>query len=586
MTARVTQWFFLFAGIIYGTEAVALDVQCGKVNRLAGYVINAEETENVWPWHVAIYNSSNDYIAGGSIISERFVLTAAHVTFRNEHIALHPFELHVRMGIKDLSNPKNYTRYGNVSKIIRYPNYDTSLMVNDLALLELTDDIEFSVHISPICLWPVGGPNIEDLAVNEQGTVVGWGYTENSTISQVLREAKMSIIDFQSCVENTKSFQPLLAKGRNYCAGNRGETTVCRGDSGGGMYFMIDFTWYLRGIVNQGTPTQDTRYPCDPKKEVIFMDVTFYQKWVERYALPKQHNRLGLHSCGLGSYVESMQKVNKVLAPDRNPWIAHLHYLFWDRFYVSDCHGVLIHPEFVLTLARCIVKQSNRELLHVILGEESIGPDPYDESQFDAQVVGITDSYVHERFSPEGFGYDVGLVHLERRADLQKDSIEPICLPSTLEPNPYYILTAWYRRDDHPKELRASLLQPVRFSACNSMYRRIGVVASPDSNLICFQHCKLKEQVQANGTYNCELIYDKDCRIPISGGPVFYTKHDGYNTYTYLAGLRSFGSADCKDKLNDIYTDIVSLGSWIDKTVEEKALFIDEVWPVRVENFY
>ncbi|XP_058457835.1 polyserase-2 [Malaya genurostris] len=566
--------FLLVAVTIGGIRA---GLECGKVNRLAGYVINAEETENVWPWHVALYNSTNDYIAGGSIISERFVLTAAHVTFRNEHIALHPFELHVRMGIKDLRDPQNYTRYANVSKIIRYPNYDTKLMVNDLALLQLTNAIEFSSYISPICLWPVGGPNLDDLAATEQGTVVGWGYTENSTISQVLREAKMSIINFQSCVENTKSFQPLLTEGRNYCAGNRAETTVCRGDSGGGMYFMIDFTWYLRGIVNQGTPTQDTRYPCDPKKEVIFMDVTFYQKWVERYALPQQHNRLGLARCGLGSYVESTQKVNRVLASERNPWIAHLHYLFWDRFYVSDCHGILIHPEFVLTLARCIVKQPNRELLHVVLGEESIGPDPYDENQFDIQVVSITETIVHEKFSTQGFGYDVGIVHLARNADIQKDTIAPICLPATLEPTPYYILNAWYRRDDHPKELKGSLLQPVRFSACSSMYRRVGIVTEPDSKLICFQHCKLKEQIQANGTYNCELIYGKDCRVPMSGGPVFYTKHDGYNTYTYLAGLRSFGPADCNDKLNDFCTDIVSLGPWIERIVEEEALFIAEV---------
>ncbi|XP_053684974.1 polyserase-2-like [Sabethes cyaneus] len=569
--------FCAFLLIIIHSDWVTAGYQCGKLNRRAGFVINADETENVWPWHVAVYNASDKYVAGGTIVSERYVLTAAHVTFRNEHIALHPDELHVRMGIHDLSNPQNYTRYRNVSKIIRYPNYDNKLLMNDLALLELEESIEFNVFISPICLWPVDGPDLESIAASQQGTVVGWGLTENSTVSEVLREAKMSIIDFQSCAENTKSFQQLLAKGKNYCAGNRGETTVCRGDSGGGMYFMIDFTWYLRGIVNQGTPTQDTRYPCDPGKEVIFMDVPFYQKWIERYALPEQHNLLALHECGLGNYVESMEKTNKVLTADSNPWITHLHYLFWDRFYVSDCHGILIHSEFVLTLARCIVTQPNRELLHVVLGEVSIGPDPYDEYQNDILIIGISDSFVHEKFRLNRYGYDVGLLHLTRAADISKANIAPVCLPPKLEPNPYYILTAWYRRDDHPKELSSSLLQPVRFTACSSLYSKAGVVTSPDSFLNCYQHCKLSENVKANGTYACELIYEKDCRFPISGGPVFYTKHDGYNTYTYLTGLRSFGSADCKDKLNDIYTDIVSLGPWIAKTVEENALFVDKI---------
>lgn len=120
---------------------------------------------------------------------------------------------------------------------------------------------------------------------------------------------------------------------------------------------MVGFKWYIRGIVNQGTPTQDTRYPCDPHKEVIFMDVPFYQKWVERHALPKQHNRLGLSECGMGKYEGDVER--DVV---KSPWIAHLFYRFWDRFNVSDCHGLLVHPEFVVTLARCIIDQPQRKL--------------------------------------------------------------------------------------------------------------------------------------------------------------------------------------------------------------------------------
>lgn len=138
-------------------------------------------------------------------------------------------------------------------------------------------------------------------------------------------------------------------------------------------------------------------------------------------------------------------------------------------------------------------------------------------------------------------------------------------------------MTAWYRRDDHPKLLKSSLLRAVRFSACSAMYRRTGIETKPEDRLICFQPCKLSDQVLANGTHSCELLSDKQCSVPISGGPVLYTKHDGFNTYTYLAGLRSFGSAKCEEKLNDMYSDIVTLGPWIKKTVEENALFIDKI---------
>lgn len=556
---------------IFEFSVADTDPPCGTVDHLVGYVINAEETENVWPWHVAIYNSSNAYIAGGTIVSDRFILTAAHVTFHQQNTKVRPYDLHVVMGIKDLTRPQNYTRYGNVSRIYRYDKYDVNTKLNDLALLQLTKKIEFSSYIRPICLWPVGGPSLETLAENQRGTVVGWGFTENSTISQVLRQAEMSIIDFPTCAENTKSFQPLLAKGKNYCAGTRGEATVCRGDSGGGMYFMIDYRWYIRGIVNQGTPTQDTRYPCDPHKEVIFMDVTYYQKWVERLALPKQHNLLGLSECGMGKYEGDVER--DVI---KSPWIAHLYYRFWDRFNVSDCHGLLVHPEFVVTLARCLIDQPQRKLLHVVLGDETIGPDPYEESVDFVLNAEYTELFIHEKFREDSFGYDIGLVHLKKPIESSNPFIKPICLPSAREPVPYYEQLAWYRRADHPKQLAFSHLQEIRLDSCIARYNASGVSASFDQ-LMCLQDCLFSGDVHANGTYTCQVMLEKVyCDIPLSGGPVYYTKHDGYDTYTYVAGMRSFGTNNCTDRLNDVYADLVEMGPWIERKIMENMLFIEK----------
>lgn len=79
----------------------------------------------------------------------------------------------------------------------------------------------------------------------------------------------------------------------------------------------------------------------------------------------------------------------------------------------------------------------------------------------------------------------------------------------------------------------------------------------------------MSDIVQSDGTYSCEYSEEKGCNIPISGAPLFYTKHDGINTYTYLFGMRSFGSADCVDKMSEVYSDVVSMGPWIRNLVKK-----------------
>jgi Trypsin len=46
----------------------------------------------------------------------------------------------------------------------RHPNYKTSLFYNDIALIELDHDVEFSETIHPACLWTEAN---EDLLINK-----------------------------------------------------------------------------------------------------------------------------------------------------------------------------------------------------------------------------------------------------------------------------------------------------------------------------------------------------------------------------------------------------------------------------------
>ncbi|KFB41230.1 hypothetical protein ZHAS_00008896 [Anopheles sinensis] len=69
-----------------------------------------------------------------------------------------------------------------------------------------------------------------------------------------------------------------------FCAGGKNNVSACNGDSGGGMFFNIDGTWYLRGIVSfsPSRPEVDKAL-CDITKPTVFTDVSKYQDWLIRY---------------------------------------------------------------------------------------------------------------------------------------------------------------------------------------------------------------------------------------------------------------------------------------------------------------
>lgn len=56
-------------------------------------------------------------------------------------------------------------------------------------------------------------------------------------------------------------------------------TSVCNGDSGGGMYFGDNDIYKLRGIVSL-TVSRSDRNVCNPQEYVIFSDAAKYLPWV------------------------------------------------------------------------------------------------------------------------------------------------------------------------------------------------------------------------------------------------------------------------------------------------------------------
>ncbi|XP_017770035.1 PREDICTED: coagulation factor X-like isoform X2 [Nicrophorus vespilloides] len=249
--------------------------------------------EGEFPWHAALYHERGadlQYICGASLISRNHLITVAHcVTRRKTQSTLDPDSLIVYLGkyyLKKWSNPG--IQDSQISMIFPHPEYNSRTYANDIALLKLVNPAVFTDYVRPICLWSEDA----DLnsVMNKPGTVVGWGFDETGKVTEELTQANMPVVSKETCIYSFPEFFSRFTTKKTYCAGFRNDyvtgTSVCNGDSGGGMIFPKSTStpskkmWQLRGLVSISVALQN-QFRCDSSHYVVFTDVAKYLDWIK-----------------------------------------------------------------------------------------------------------------------------------------------------------------------------------------------------------------------------------------------------------------------------------------------------------------
>uniref|UniRef100_A0A8D2KKH4 Peptidase S1 domain-containing protein n=1 Tax=Urocitellus parryii TaxID=9999 RepID=A0A8D2KKH4_UROPR len=222
-----------------------------------------------WPWQVSL-QINNRHICGGSLISNQFVLTAAHCIFGH-------LEYTVKLGDKDLKHRAPTSVEIPVKDIVIHQYYSPlGIIEHDIALAMLAFPVNYSTHIQPVCI-----PEKSFLVETDTLCwVTGWGKLselDTERASEELQEAELNIIRHQKCNEllqkRTKTKVQFTKEGM-VCGYNDEGKDSCQGDSGGPLVCEYNTTWIQVGIVSWGIGCGRFGYPG------IYTEVSYYRDWI------------------------------------------------------------------------------------------------------------------------------------------------------------------------------------------------------------------------------------------------------------------------------------------------------------------
>ncbi|KAL7735635.1 hypothetical protein ACLKA6_002523 [Drosophila palustris] len=252
---------------------------CGTFTRVK--VINGYEVKlGSRPWMALLLlrsNTEEEFACGGTLISERFILTAAHCVSRYQLVS-------IRLGEHKISTESDCRRTGrkihcsppvediNVEKIFLHEDYSRFTGHNDIALIKLARSVEYKQHIRPICL-PITEELQQHTDSHEDFLVTGWGITENGTASDVLMEAGIQMRSRRTCAQ---SFLREITQ-TQLCVGDQASDS-CKGDSGGPLSFPAEYLRKQRfvqfGIVSYGARSCGSGYPG------VYTKVSSFMPWI------------------------------------------------------------------------------------------------------------------------------------------------------------------------------------------------------------------------------------------------------------------------------------------------------------------
>merc|ERR1740131_483828 len=211
-------------------------------------------------------------LCGGTIVNKRFVITAAHCY--NSMFT----KMEVIVGEHNECDGVNEGgKVIKVKKITLHPDYNSRTVDNDIAVLELAEDLTFTDKIKPACL-----PSSETKDYSgSASTISGWGgtigYGRNEQQPQQPKQCTLK----ETIVKLIASSDPMCSKLPGLSTSSKiklcafaKDTDTCQGDSGGPLTVPENGKYTLVGVVSYG-------WGCASSTPGIYARVQGFLPWIK-----------------------------------------------------------------------------------------------------------------------------------------------------------------------------------------------------------------------------------------------------------------------------------------------------------------